>query len=104
MIWQIGMWLALGALVLLGLRHWHFTSRQRALEAMLAELSAGRRPRAFAFFESPRFHRLGLLVESLADDQQAWRVQADAERSHLRAILASMAEGVLVCAPALADA
>lgn len=99
MAWDLLFTAALLALVLLGVRHWHFVRRQRAIEEIVADIAAERRPKGFAFYESPRFMRLGLELEKITQSRQALQKQAEAERFHLQAILSSMVEGVLVAGP-----
>lgn len=94
--WELLSAAALLVLALLGVRHRRFVRRQRAIEEIVADIAAQRRPRGFAFYESPRFMRLGLELEKLFESQQALQKQAEAERLRLRIILSSMVEGVLV--------
>jgi two-component system, OmpR family, phosphate regulon sensor histidine kinase PhoR len=88
--------IALAALIALGCRHWAFARRQRRIEQIIADIVAERQPASFSFYESPRFMRLGLNLETLFVRQQTLKQQIANEQFNLRAILSSMVEGVMV--------
>jgi len=96
MFWVILSLAALLALIVLTLRHWHFVRRQQRIEQIVSDIAEERNPKAFAFYESQRFMRLGLSLEKISTTQQTLKQQIEQERFNLRAILSSMVEGVLV--------
>ena len=88
--------IALVALLVLACRHWSFVRRQHQIERIVADIVDERRPASFTFYESPRFMRLGLNLETLFVRQETLKQQIANERFNLHAILSSMAEGVIV--------
>ncbi len=72
------------------LRHW------RRLGQGIEDLASGRPPSGLVFAEGGRFAALTHPLEKLAAEQERLRGQFDREEFNLRAVLASMAEGVMV--------
>jgi two-component system phosphate regulon sensor histidine kinase PhoR len=92
-------WLSIflfAALAGAGVWFWKFSRHWRHLERIVSDLAAGRRPSSFVFLGSPRFGKLARKLESLADEQMGIRKRIEEEKFNFEAILASMAEGVLV--------
>lgn len=71
-------------------RHW------RRLEEVLDALGEGREPVSYVFYKGGRFAGLTDRLERVTREQERLRRQAEDERFDLRAILASMADGVMV--------
>src|SRR5687767_6203668 len=69
--------------------------RQHLLD-LLHELSEGRSPTGFVFRHGGWFARLTHPLEKLTTEQERLRRQVDQDAFNLRAILASMEEGVIV--------
>ncbi len=72
------------------LRHWW------RLEEVLDALGDGREPVSYVFYKGGRFSGLTDRLERVTREQERLRRLADDERFNLRAILASMEEGVMV--------
>ena len=84
------------ALAFVVLRHARFLRDFQRLEKLLDEMAAGRRPASFVFRGAQQFVRAALHLERISDRQDALARQIAEETFNLRAILASMAEGVAV--------
>jgi len=92
-------WLELILLAVLsgaGVWFWKFSRHWRHLNRIIDDLAAERQPASFVFLGSNRFGKLARKLESLADEQRGIRKRIDEEKFNFEAILASMAEGVLV--------
>jgi two-component system phosphate regulon sensor histidine kinase PhoR len=88
--------LAACALTVLYVRHSRLLQNTSRLEKTLGEMSEGKRPATFVFHNGPLFVRAALHLEKISDRQEKLARQIDEEAFNLRAILASMAEGVAV--------
>lgn len=66
------------------------------LRQMVDALSRGRQPPPTHFPDASRYARVGRQLESIGQHQHALRTRTADESAHLQAILASMAEGLLV--------
>ena len=92
-------WLSIFLLAVLagaGVWFWKFSRHWRHLDRIIGDLAAGRQPSSFVFLGSSRFGKLARKLESLADEQKGIRKRIEEEKFNFEAILASMAEGVLV--------
>ncbi|MDD5348615.1 MAG: ATP-binding protein [Chthoniobacteraceae bacterium] len=79
------------------LRHRHRTRAQwRQVGAMMDAIARGERPTSFILHGEKPFRRLGLGLETLADQRDRLESQISREGFNLQAILASMREGVMV--------
>ncbi len=99
MVWVLLSAAALLALAVLAFRHWAFLGRQKRIEEIVADIADARQPKSFSIYESPRFMRLGLRLEKIFVTQETLHRQVTEEQGHLRAILSSMVEGVMVVGP-----
>jgi two-component system phosphate regulon sensor histidine kinase PhoR len=68
----------------------------RAIHELLDEMLAGRRPHTFILHGNAEFSRIGLSLETLANQQASLQRQISREEFNLQTILSSMEEGVMV--------
>lgn len=88
--------IAVVVLAIAGFWWWKQNYHWRRLERLVGDLAAGKQPATFVFHGSARFTRIARELESLAVEQNRLKKSVEEEKFNFEAILASMAEGVMV--------
>lgn len=95
----MGWFLALLLICILGWLGWRysrFLEHWRHLQTIVEDLSVGREPKSFVFFNGGRFTQIATKLEQLADSQERLRRRRSRQEMNLQTILSSMEEAVLV--------
>ncbi|MEI8233940.1 MAG: ATP-binding protein [Verrucomicrobiota bacterium] len=97
MNWDSCLFLAFLVLAVSYLRHRHQTRAQwRQVGRIIDAIARGERPSSFILHGEKAYRRIGLGLETLADQRDRLESQISREGFNLQAILASMREGVIV--------